>query len=196
MTNSLSSIVLNQLFLAARSHNGWLDRSVEDEQLKELYSLFSQGPTSNNGCPARIVFVRSEEGKARLMPSLKGHNGDKVSKAPVTAIVAYDTRFFEFFPQLFPAYDAGAPFRDNPRAAEISALRNSSLQGAYLIVAARALGLDCGPMSGFDNAAVDAEFFPDGRWKSNFLCAIGYGDSAALRPKGSRLHFDQACQLA
>jgi 3-hydroxypropanoate dehydrogenase len=140
--------------------------------------------------------VRSEEGKQRLIPALKGHNGEKVATAPVTAIVAYDTRFFEFFPELFPAYDAGAPFRDNPQAAEVSALRNSSLQGAYLIMAARALGLDCGPMSGFDNAVVDAEFFPGGRWKSNFLCAIGHGDSAALRPQGTRLNFDQACQFA
>lgn len=115
--------------------------------------------------------------------------------APVTVIVAFDSRFYEFLPELFPIYDAAAPFRDNPQAAQVAALRNASLQGGYLILAARALGLDCGPMSGFDNAQVDAEFFPDGRWKSNFLCCIGYGNEASLRPQGIRLSFQQACRV-
>lgn len=193
MTQPFDTAVLDQLFLKARSHNAWLDRDVSDDQLQQLYALLRQGPTSNNCCPARFVFVRSAEAKQRLLPALKGHNGEKVLQAPVTAIVAYDSRFFERLPQLFPIYDAAAPYRDNPQAAQIAALRNGSLQGAYLILAARALGLDCGPMSGFDNAQVDAAFFADGHWKSNFLCSIGYGDAAGLRPVGPRLEFGEAC---
>jgi len=193
MTQPLDTAVLDQLFLKARSHSAWLDRDVSDDQLQQLYVLLRQGPTSNNCCPARFVFVRSAEAKQRLLPALKGHNGEKMLQAPVTAIVAYDSRFFEHLPQLFPIYDAAAPYRDNSQAAQIAALRNGSLQGAYLILAARALGLDCGPMSGFDNAQVDAEFFADGHWKSNFLCSIGYGDAVGLRPVGPRLAFGEAC---
>lgn len=196
MTQPLDSPALEQLFTQARSHNGWLPEPVSDELLRQLFETFKHGPTSNNCFPVRVVFVRSDEAKQRLLPALKGHNGDKVLAAPVTAIIAYDTRFYEWLPRLFPAYDAGAPYRENARAAEVAALRNSSLQGAYLMLAARALGLDCGPMSGFDNSQVDAEFFPDGRWKSNFLCALGYGDRQALRPKGPRPEFDEACQIA
>ncbi|MFC3607285.1 malonic semialdehyde reductase [Stutzerimonas tarimensis] len=195
MSQPLSSEALDQLFLSARSHNGWLDREVSDEQIDALYHLVRQGPTSNNCCPARFVFIRSAGAKARLLPALKGHNGEKMLAAPLTVIVAYDTRFFEHLPELFPAYDAGAAYRDNPQATFVAALRNSSLQGGYLITAARALGLDCGPMSGFDNAQVDEEFFPDGRWKSNFLCCIGHGDPDKLRPAGPRLAFDDACQV-
>lgn len=195
MNQSLPSEALDQLFLEARSQNGWLDRPVTDDQLRQLYRLLRQGPTSNNCSPARFVFVRTPEAKQRLLPALKGHNGDKMLGAPVTAIVAYDSQFYERLPELFPIYDAGAVYRDNPQAAFVGALRNGSLQGGYLILAARAMGLDCGPMSGFDNAQVDAEFFPDGRWKSNFLCCLGYGDSAKLRPAGIRLSFDDACQL-
>lgn len=195
MNQPLPSEALDQLFLDARSQNGWLDRPVSDDQLRQLYRLLRRGPTSNNCCPGRFVFVRTFEGKQRLLPTLKGHNGDKMLGAPVTAIVAYDSQFYERLPELFPIYDAGAVYRDSPQAAFVGALRNGSLQGGYLILAARAMGLDCGPMSGFDNAQVDAEFFPDGRWKSNFLCCLGYGDSAKLRPAGMRLSFDDACQL-
>ena len=195
MTQRLDTVALDQLFLTARSHNAWLDHDVSDDQLQQLYSLLRQGPTSNNCCPARLVFVRSAEAKQQLLPALKGHNGAKMLQAPVTVIVAYDTRFFERLPELFPAYDAAAAYRDNAQAAQVAALRNSSLQGAYLILAARALGLDCGPMSGFDNAQVDAAFFADGQWRSNFLCSLGYGDASGLRPAGPRLPFEEACRV-
>lgn len=196
MTQALNAAVLNQLFVQARSHSAWLDQPVADAVLHQLYDLLKQGPTSNNCCPARFVFVRSEEAKQRLLPALKGHNGEKMLQAPVTVIVAFDSRFFEFLPELFPVYDAAAPYRENLQAAHTAALRNGSLQGAYLMLAARALGLDCGPMSGFDNTQVDATFFADGRWKSNFLCSLGYGDVGKLRPRGPRLSFSQACELA
>lgn len=196
MTQALPTEALAQLFTEARSHNAWLDKPVSDALLEQLYETLKQGPTSNNCCPARFVFVRSDEAKQKLLPALKGHNGDKMLQAPVTAIIAFDTQFFEHLPALFPIYDAGAPYRENPQAAHTAALRNGSLQGAYLMLAARALGLDCGPMSGFDNALVDAEFFPDGRCKANFLCSLGYGDSSKLRPAGPRLTFAQACVLA
>ncbi|MDH4581653.1 malonic semialdehyde reductase [Pseudomonas sp. BN415] len=195
MAHPLDSAALDQLFLKARSHNLWQDRDVPDALLHQLYQTLRQGPTSNNCCPARFVFVRSAEAKQKLLPALKGHNGDKMLQAPVTAIVAWDSRFFEFLPELFPIYDAGAAYRDNPQAASSVALRNSSLQGAYLMLAARALGLDCGPMSGFDNAQVDAAFFPDGRWRSNFLCCLGYGEPTGLRPAGPRLSFEQGCRI-
>lgn len=195
MTQALSAAALDQLFLQARSHNAWLDQPVTDSDLQQLYELLKQGPTSNNCCPARFVFVRTDEAKQKLLPALKGHNGEKMLQAPVTAIVAFDSRFFEFLPELFPIYDAAAPYRENPEAAHIAALRNGSLQGAYLMLAARALGLDCGPMSGFDTTQVDEAFFADGRWKSNFLCSLGYGDASKLRPAGPRLSFAQACEL-
>ncbi|MEK8080109.1 malonic semialdehyde reductase [Pseudomonas sp. XK-1] len=195
MNETLDSATLDQLFLTARSHNAWLDHDVSDDQLQQLYRLLRQGPTSSNCCPARFVFVRSTVAKQQLLPALKGHNGEKMLQAPVTVIVAFDSQFFEFLPELFPIYDAAAPYRDNPQAAHTAALRNGSLQGAYLMLAARALGLDCGPMSGFDNAQVDAAFFADGRWKSNFLCSLGYGDVSQLRPAGPRLSFEEACRI-
>lgn len=195
MANPLQPAALDQLFLGARSHNLWQDREVPEGLLLQLYETLRQGPTSNNCCPARFVFVRTPEAKQRLLPAMKGHNGEKMLQAPVTAIIAWDSRFFELLPELFPIYDAAAPYRDNPQAALFAALRNSSLQGAYLILAARALGLDCGPMAGFDNALVDQTFFPDGRWRSNFLCCLGYGELAGLRPVGPRLSFDQACRI-
>jgi 3-hydroxypropanoate dehydrogenase len=195
MNQTLDRAALDQLFLTARSHNAWLDHDVSDDQLQQLYRLLRQGPTSNNCCPARFVFVRSAEAKQQLLPALKGHNGEKMLLAPVTVIVAYDTRFFERLPELFPIYDAAAAYRENAQAAQTAALRNGSLQGAYLMLAARALGLDCGPMSGFDNAQVDATFFADGRCKSNFLCSLGYGDASALRPAGPRLAFEEACRI-
>ncbi|NWL77749.1 malonic semialdehyde reductase [Pseudomonas taiwanensis] len=195
MAHPLDSAALDQLFLKARSHNLWQDREVPEALIHQLYQALRQGPTSNNCSPARFVFVRSPEAKQKLLPALKGHNGDKMLQAPVTVIVAWDSRFFELLPELFPIYDAGAVYRENPQAALIAALRNSSLQGAYLILAARTLGLDCGPMSGFDSAQVDATFFPDGRWRSNFLCCLGYGDDTGLRPSGPRLSFEQGCRI-
>lgn len=195
MNQSLSVAALEQLFLNARSHNSWLDQPVSDELLHQLYDTLKQGPTSNNCSPARFVFVRSPEAKEQLLPALKGHNGEKMMQAPVTVIVAFDSQFFEYLPELFPIYDAAAPYRANPQLAHTAALRNGSLQGAYLMLAARALGLDCGPMSGFDNALVDATFFGDGRYKTNFLCSLGYGDVSTLRPVGPRLAFNQVCRL-
>ncbi|GLZ86972.1 putative NADH dehydrogenase/NAD(P)H nitroreductase [Metapseudomonas resinovorans] len=195
MAHPLDSAAVDQLFLKARSHNLWQDREVPEALIHQLYQALRQGPTSNNCSPARFVFVRSPEAKQKLLPALKGHNGDKMLQAPVTVIVAWDSRFFELLPELFPIYDAGAAYRDNPQAAFTAALRNSSLQGAYLILAARTLGLDCGPMSGFDNAQVDATFFSDGRWRSNFLCCLGYGDDTGLRPSGPRLSFEQGCRI-
>jgi 3-hydroxypropanoate dehydrogenase len=210
MGNTLNDEGLDLLFGEARTHHGWLDRPVSDETLGHLYKILKWGPTSANGCPARFVFLRSPEAKERLRPALAPGNVEQTMSAPVTAIVAYDLRFFEKMPKLFPhnpkMRDA---FAGNPQLVEVTARRNSSLQGAYLILAARALGLDCGPMSGFDNAKVDEEFFgagkelagcpqeffPEGHWKSNFLCNLGYGDPAKLHPRGPRLDFDEACKL-
>lgn len=195
MREPLNQSSLDQLFLNARSHSAWKDTDVSEYLIKELYSLLRQGPTSNNCCPARFVFVRSAEAKDKLLPALKGHNGAKMLQAPVTVIVAWDSSFYEHLPKLFPIYDAAAQYRDSPDATYVAALRNGSLQGAYLMMAARALGLDCGPMSGFDNKAVDEAFFPDGRWRSNFLCCLGYGDDSKLYPAGPRLSFEEACRI-
>lgn len=195
MPTKLDQVALDQLFLKARSHNAWLPIGVPDNALHELYRIVRQGPTSHNGNPARLVFVRSEKGKQKLLPALTNRNADSMLEAPVTVIVAYDPHFHERLPELFPAYDARALYRDNPRMSEEVALRNSSLQGAYLMLAARALGLDCGPMSGFDNAQVDKAFFCETGWKSNFLCSLGYGNPAALRPLGSRLDLMEACRF-
>jgi len=202
----LSERDFNVLFREARTHSDWLDRPVEDELLHELYDLLKWGPTSANCCPARIVFLRTREAKERLRPALMPGNVDKTMRAPVTAIIAYDSKFFELLPRLFPAADMKAMYANSPELAASTSLRNGSLQGAYLMMAARSLGLDCGPMSGFDNAKVDREFFPvasparraliaSGPIKSNFLCNLGYGDQAKLHPRGPRLEFDEACQL-
>lgn len=186
------------LFRAARTQNGWLPRPVPDEQLRELYELLKMGPTSANGSPARFVFLRSTQAKERLRPALSAGNLQKTMAAPVVTIVAYDTEFHERLPQLFPHNPAARGWFEgepNRTARETAAFRNGTLQGAYLILAARAVGLDCGPMSGFDNAIVDAEFFPGGRIRSNFLCALGHGDPARLFPRSPRLSFDEACTL-
>ncbi len=188
--------VLDQLFRHARSHNGWLPQPVADATLRELYDLMKLCPTSVNGGPARIVFVRSEEGKAALLPTIHPGNVDKVRTAPVVAVIGYDTRFHEHLPRLFPHNpQAGAPFAANAALAESTAFRNSSLQGAWLMLAARALGLDCGPLSGFDAAALNGLLFPDGRVRVNFLCNLGHGDPRRLFPRGPRLDFSQACTL-
>lgn len=193
---ALDSATLDRLFRSARTQNGWLDTPVSDAQLEALYDLLKWGPTSANGQPARILFLRTEAAKQRLLPAVAAGNLDKVKSAPVVGILAWHTKFYEELPRLFPHYP---PMRDimanDPAMAETTAFRNSSLQGGYLILAARALGLDVGVMSGFDNAAVDAEFWPDGACKSNFLFTLGFGDTSKLYPRLERLPFSEACQL-
>ncbi|KQX01791.1 hypothetical protein ASC94_04145 [Massilia sp. Root418] len=192
--NRVADDALDLLFRHARSHNAWLPRAVDDALLVQLYQLAKLCPTSVNGCPARFLFLRTDEAKARLLPALSPGNVEKVRSAPVAAVIAYDTRFHEHLPQLFPhSPGAGAMFEASAALAEATAFRNSSLQGAWLMLAARALGLDCGPLSGFDAAAVNREFFPDGRIKVNFLSNLGYGDPAGLFPRSPRLDISQAC---
>ena len=196
MNSILNHDAQERLFLKARSHAGWLNKPVSDDHLRELYDLARWGPTSMNCLPMRLVFLKSAEAKARLKPALAEGNVDKVLAAPVTVIVAYDTRFYEHLPTLFPHMDnAQAMYADNAVLSEQTAFRNSSLQGAYLILAARSLGLDVGPMSGFDNDRVDREFSPEGNYKSNFLLNIGYGDSEKLHPRGPRPDFDAVCTI-
>ena len=185
-----------QLFTAARTQNGYLDTAVPDSQLHELYELLKWGPTSANCSPARFVFVRSAEAKARLAACVSAGNQGKVLAAPVTAIIGMDMAFAEQLPQLFPHTDARAWFVGKPELVEATAMRNSSLQGAYLIMAARALGLDCGPMSGFDAAKLDAAFWAGTTVKTNFICALGHGDPAKVLARSPRLSFEQACQFA
>ncbi len=191
----LTQDALDTLFYNAHTHNGWLDREVTDAQLRQLYDALKWAPTAANGSPARLVFVRSPEAKARLLPALSAGNADKTMAAPVTVIVGMDMAFHEKLPQLSPAVDARSWFVGNEELIRSTAFRNGSLQGGYLILAARALGLDCGPMSGFDNAKVDAAFFAGTAVKANFICNIGYGDVAKIRPRAPRLAFDEACQI-
>jgi 3-hydroxypropanoate dehydrogenase len=196
MSQPLNQEALDLLFHQARTHSTWLDQAVTDETLRDLYNLMKFGPTSMNCSPARILFLRTREAKERLRPFLMQANVDKTLAAPVTAIVAYDTKFYERLPQLFPHYPGAREiFANNPDLAQITAMRNGTLQGGYFIVAARALGLDCGPMSGFDNAKVDAEFFAGEPVKSNFLCNMGYGDASKLFPRNPRLEFEEACRI-
>ena len=183
------------IFEEAHTHNGWQDKPVPDDLLRRVYDLAKFGPSCANSCPMRVVFVKSAEAKARLKPSLNEGNVEKTMKAPATAIIAYDTEFYELLPRLSPQRDFRSVYANNPPLAQETAFRNGSMQGGYFIIAARALGLDCGPMSGFDNAKVDAEFFPDGRWKSNFLCNLGYGDPAQVRPRNPRPSFEEACRI-
>ncbi|MEN0617434.1 malonic semialdehyde reductase [Klebsiella indica] len=196
MSEAISRAACATLFTDARTHNGWLDKAVTDDKLHEIYDLMKMGPTSANCSPARIVFVRTPEGKEKLRPTLSSGNVEKTMNAPVTAIVAWDSAFYDRLPELFPHGDARSWFTSSPQLAEETAFRNSTLQAAYLIFACRALGLDTGPMSGFDREKVDAAFFADGRWKSNLLINIGYGDSSKLYDRLPRLPFDDACQLA
>lgn len=195
MTRPIDEAALDTLFRDARSFSYWLDTPVSDEQLHAVYELMKWAPTSANSSPARIVFVKSEQAKRRLAPCLSEGNLAKSMSAPVVAIVAMDMEFYDFLPRLFPHTDARSWFAGKPEAIRNTAFRNSSLQGAYLIMAARSLGLDCGPMSGFDAGALNEAFFPDGRWKANFLCAIGYGDRSRLHPRGPRLDFDETCRI-
>ncbi|HBK08558.1 MAG TPA: malonic semialdehyde reductase [Acetobacteraceae bacterium] len=188
---------LELLFKEARTHNKWTDQPVSDETIHELYDILKFGPTSANSSPARFVFIRTKEGKEKLAPALSAGNMDKTMSAPVTAIVAYDPKFFEKLPTLFPHnQDAINWFTSNDSLAATTAFRNGTLQGAYLMIAARSLGLDTGAMSGFDNAKVDAAFFSYNGWRSNFLVNIGHGDPAGLFNRSPRLSFDEACLLA
>lgn len=201
---------LDTLFREARSYSRWLPRPVTEETLRNLYEVLKWGPTSANASPARFAFLRSKDAKERLRPALAPLNVEKTMTAPVTVIVAYDMKFYEHLPKLFPHNPGMATlFETSPDLIEATAKRNSSLQGAYMIMAARALGLDCGPMSGFDHTKVDEEFFaagrpcfgcdqeffPEGHIKSNFLCNLGYGDPGTLRPRLPRLPFNEACSL-
>jgi 3-hydroxypropanoate dehydrogenase len=186
---------LDKLFRNARTFSAWRPEPVPESVLREAYELARLGPTSANSSPARFVFVTTPEAKARLLPALMPGNVEKTRTAPVTVIVAWDAEFYEQLPRLFPFADMRALFAGNPALAEATAFRNGSLQGAYFILAARALGLDCGPMSGFDADKVNAEFFPDGKWKANFLCNLGYGDPAKLHPRAPRLSFEEACRV-
>jgi len=191
----LPDSALDQLFREARTYSAWLPIPVPAALLRHAYALARLGPTSANSSPARFVFVTTAEAKARLKPVLAPGNVDKSMAAPVTMIVAWDTQFYDHLPRLFPHADMRQHFAGNQKAAEESALRNSSLQGAYFILAARALGLDCGPMSGFNADQLNAEFFPDGKWKANFLCNLGFGDKSKLHPRLPRLDFEEAAQI-
>jgi len=197
MSEPLHPAALEQLFTEARTFNKFQDRAVSDETLRELVDLMKWAPTSMNAQPVRIVFVKSAEAKARLKPALAPGNVDKTMAAPVTAIIGHDVGFHEHLPVQFPAMPGARDmFASNAQLAETTAFRNGSLQGAYLIMAARALGLDAGAMSGFDNAAVDQAFFADGRFKSNFLVNLGYGDASGNWPRGPRLPFEVLARIA
>ena len=195
MPSSLGDSAFDILFRNARTQNGFSNDPVSDELLKRLWEITRMGPTSMNCQPARILFLRTPAAKARLIPALSPSNVDKVKQAPVTALVATDTRFFEHMPTIWHGDGAREMFANNTALAEGTATRNGTLQGAYLMIVARGLGLDCGPMSGFDQAKANAEFFADGRFKSNFLCNLGYGDPSKLFKRNRRFDFDEACQL-
>ena len=196
MSKRISSDALDQLFLEARTHNVWMPQDVPDDVLQELVDIVKMGPTSANCCPARFVFVKSEEAKKRLAPHLSEGNLEKTMMAPVCAIIGHDLEFYEHLPQLFPHnLDAVNWFKGKETHSATTAFRNGTLQGAYFIIAARALGLDTGAMSGFDNAGVDAEFFAGTKIKSNFLCNLGYGDPAALFPRSPRFEFAEMAEI-
>jgi 3-hydroxypropanoate dehydrogenase len=194
---TLDDAALDLLFRKARTQNGWLDTPVTDGELRAIYEIVKDGPTSANSSPARFVFLRTPEAKARLLPALSAGNMEKTKAAPVTAIIGYDTRFYEWLPVKLFAHrpEMAQNYVNSPALAEVTAFRNGTLQGAYFMLAARAVGLDVGGMSGFDNGKVDAEFFPDGRIKSNFLCNIGHGDPSKVMAKLPRLTFEEACRM-
>ena len=193
---SLDDAALDALFRTARTQNKWTDQPVSDDDLRAVFDLLKMAPTSANCSPARFVFVRSPEGKAKLKEALSPGNVDKTMAAPATAIVAYDPQFYEQLPKLFPHADARSWFVNNAAFAEESAFRNSTLQGAYLIMAARSLGIDCGPMSGFNKAKVDELFFAYSGYKSNFLINLGHGDPAGVMERLPRFEFGEACSFA
>jgi len=183
------------LFREARSHRGWLDEPVENDLLRAIYDLTKMGPTSSNSCPLRMVFVASEEARARLIPCVSKGNINKTESAPVTVILGYDTRFYELMDRLAPHSSMGAHMAENPEKAKDFARTQAILQAGYLFIAARALGLDCGPIGGYDAAKTDAAFFPDGRVKSIMLCNLGHGDASLLEPRAVRPEFDEACVI-
>lgn len=195
MSHALDEAALSQLFLSARTHNAWLPEPVPDALLVRLVDLLKLAPTSANCSPVRLLFVKSPDAKARLEPFLSQGNRDKTMKAPVTAIIGYDLKFYEELPRLFPHTDAKSWFTGNPEHIRETAFRNGSLQGAYLILAARALGLDCGPMSGFDREGVTRAFFAGTDIEANFLCNLGYGDASVLKPRNPRLAFDELAKI-
>lgn len=194
--NTIDPAAIDQLFLKARSHNGWTSQPVDDATLHEIWNLLRWAPTSANCCPLRVVFVKGAAAKAKLLSCVATGNVEKTKAAPVTAILAMDTEFHEQLPKLFPHADARSWFAGNQPLIDESAFRNSSLQCAYFMLAARALGLDCGPMSGFDKAAVDREFLAGTTWRSNMLCNLGHGDTTALFPRSPRFEFADACRIA
>lgn len=196
MPDKIAQACLDRIFMDARTHNAWLDRDVPDSLLKELVDIVKTGPTSANCSPARIVFVKSDEAKQRLKPHLSGNNAEKTMQAPVCAIIGQDLEFYEHLPKLFPHnQDAINWFKGKPDHSATTAFRNATLQGGYFIIAARALGLDTGPMSGFDNDGVDKEFFAGATVKSNFLCNLGYGDASVLFPRSPRFAFDEMAEI-
>ncbi len=196
MKSALGAEAIDQLFMDARTYNDWRDRPVDTVTLHRLWEIMRMGPTSANCSPARIVFVVSPEAKAKLKPCLMAGNVEKTMSAPVTAIVGHDLEFHEHLPKLFPHADARAWFVGNQPLIDATAFRNGTLQGAYLMLAARALGLDCGPMSGFDAPAVEAAFFAGTNVRANFLCNLGYGDDKNMFPRSPRFAFDEACSIA
>jgi nitroreductase len=194
LAGAVADDALDRLFYAARSQNGWIDRPVDETLIRRIYDLASLAPTSVNGQPMRVVFVRSKEGKARLLPAMTPGNVTKMLTAPIVAIFGYDVKFYERLAETFPHRPSAAQsFRDNPSLAQTTAFRNGTIQAAYLIMAARALGLDCGPMSGFDHAAVEQEFFHGTDIRVNFLCGLGYGNHDKLFERLPRLPFDETC---
>jgi 3-hydroxypropanoate dehydrogenase len=193
--SSLGDSAFDILFRNARTQNGFKDDPVSDELLKRLWEITRMGPTSMNCQPARILFLRTVAAKARLLPALSPGNVDKVKQAPVTALIATDTKFYEHMPTIWHGEGAREMFVNNAALAEGTAIRNGTLQGAYLMIVARGLGLDCGPMSGFDQNKVNAEFFADGRFRSNFLCNLGYGDPSKLFKRNRRFDFDEVCKV-
>ena len=195
MTSKISGEALDLLLREARSHSDFKPDPVSADTLRALYDLMKWGPTTANSQPQRILFVRSEAAKERLRPALSSSNVKKTMSAPVVALLAYDLRFYEHLPRLYSNPQARSWYETTPEAIRTTALRNATLQGAYLMIAAHALGLDCGPMSGFNNDKVDAEFFPDGRFKSNFLCCLGHGDGSNLEPRLYRFTFDEVCKV-
>ena len=195
MYEILSDAGLDQMFRQAPTYRAWRPGEVSDVLLEAVYDLAKMGPTSGNCSPMRVAFLRSREAKEKLRPALDAGNVDKTMTAPVTAVIAYDLEFYEWFPKLAPHRDGHKIFAGKTALIEEATLRNGSLQGAYFIIAARALGLDCGPMSGFDRRKVDEAFFAGTTWRSNFLCNLGHGDPASLKPRAARLDFDEACRL-
>ena len=197
MNSAIGDKALDQLFRAARSHNGWQDAPVGDAQLHALYDLMKWGPTMSNSQAQRILFLRSPKEKERLKPAMTASNLEKTITAPVVAILAYDLKYYDHIERFYPIVSKSFMARSRADSAftGMTAFRNASLQGAYFILAARAFGLDCGPMSGFDNVKVDAEFFSDGQFKSNFLCSIGKGDPSKPRPRYGRFEFDEVCKI-